>query len=160
MSAYHDALQRFWTAYEQEHGKGAVVDAQEVASWAIKHGYWKPRPQDIVDQLAEDLKRAWREEYRVDALGRRYRAKHAVRITRDGKQASLWADMDTAPRQHMERAFAQRRQQIVGDCLQLKIDVDVYNDRDSSVAPIPLVLDFTDDVDEAQRVQTRSLRAA
>ena len=28
----------------------------------------------------------------------------------------------------MEKAFTQRREQIVSDCVQLKTDVDVYND--------------------------------
>jgi hypothetical protein len=48
----------------------------------------------------------------------------------------------------MERAFAQRRQQIVGDCFQLRVDVDVYNDSNPDDAPIQLVLDFTRDIDE------------
>lgn len=50
----------------------------------------------------------------------------------------------------MEKAFAQRRKQIVGDCLQLKTDVDVYNDKHSEQAPIQVVLDFTTDVEEAE----------
>lgn len=33
-----------------------------------------------------------------------------------------------APHDHMEKAFAQRREQVVGDLVQLKTDVDVYND--------------------------------
>lgn len=48
----------------------------------------------------------------------------------------------------MERAFGQRRKQIVGDCVQLRTDVDVYNDKHVGEAPINLVLDFTDDVAE------------
>jgi hypothetical protein len=48
----------------------------------------------------------------------------------------------------MERAFAQRRQQIVGDCFQLRTDVDVYNDNHLGGSPIQLVLDFTRDVEE------------
>src|SRR5437660_6035509 len=48
------------------------------------------------------------------------RAKHVARLDRDGKQMALWADMRTASRDHMETAFQQRRQQIVGDCHQLK----------------------------------------
>jgi hypothetical protein len=81
-------------------------------------------------------------------MGRRYRTKHAVRITRGGVQYSLWADIDAAPRSHMERAFAQRRQQIVGDCFQLRTDVDVYNDNHPDALPLQLVLDFTRDVEE------------
>ena len=36
--------------------------------------------------------------------------------------------MGFASHEHMEKAFAWRREQIVGDNLQLKTDVDVYND--------------------------------
>jgi hypothetical protein len=57
-------------------------------------------------------------------------------------------NLDTAPREHMELAFAQRRQQIVGDCIQLSIDVDVYNGRNADKEPKQIVLDFEDDVNE------------
>lgn len=65
---------------------------------------------------------------------------------------SLWADMDdvNAPRDHFVRSFAQRRQQIVGDCFQLKTDVDVYNDKNPAQQPIQVPLDFTLDVEELQ----------
>lgn len=122
--------------------------ARDVASWAIAQSLWEPRQADIIAQCADDLARALREEYRTDRFGRRYRTKHAVRINKGGVQYSLWADLDTAPRAHMERAFGQRRQQIVGDCFQLRIDVDVYNDNNPSAPAIQLVLDFTRDVEE------------
>ena len=101
--------------------------------------------------LADDLARAWREEYRTDAIGRRYRAKHAVRKKEGGKQLTFWDDIQTAPRAHMESALSQRRQQIVGDCLQLKTDADVYNDQHADGIPIQPHLDFTKDVDELQQ---------
>ena len=51
----------------------------------------------------------------------------------------------------MQKAFNQRREQIVGDCLQLKTDVDVYNDLNIGKSPpIQLVLDFQDDVAERE----------
>ena len=49
------------------------------------------------------------------------------------------------------QSFAQRRQQIVGDCVQLKTDADVYNDRRKPAEPIQTVLDFTLDVMELQQ---------
>jgi hypothetical protein len=59
--------------------------------------------------------------------------------------------MGFAPHEHMERAFTQRREQIVGDNLQLKIDVDVYNDLNQGKRPaIQLVLDYTDDIAERE----------
>ena len=61
---------------------------------------------------------------------------------------SFWADIDNAPRAHMEKAFAQRRRQIVGDSYQLRLDVDHYNDSHLDEPKIQLILDFTDDVEE------------
>jgi hypothetical protein len=51
-------------------------------------------------------------------------------------------------RSHMEKAFTQRREQVIGDCLQLQNDVDAYNAMNPGEKPIQLVLDFTDDVAE------------
>lgn len=41
-----------------------------------------------------------------------------------------------------------RAKNIVGDCVQLKTDVDVYNEHRKPVADIQIVLDFTSDVEE------------
>lgn len=150
--SYREQLQKFLPMYQAEKGEGAIFTARDVAAWAFEKGLWQPRRVDVVDQLAEELARAWREEYRTDARGRRYRAKHAVVLGRGTpEQGTLWADIDNAPREHMQRAFAQRRQQIVGDCYQLKTDADVYNDKNQQMTPIQPVLDFTKDVQELQQ---------
>jgi hypothetical protein len=64
------------------------------------------------------------------------RAKHVVRTTDAGGQTKfVWADVGTAKREFMEIAFQQRRQQIVGDCRQLKSDVDSYNEKFEDLSP-------------------------
>jgi len=146
---HREQLQHFFKMYASEKGLDGPVDPHDVAAWAYSKKLWEPRRIDVIDQLAEDLARAWREEYRTDRFGRRYRAKHAVKGL-GPKQGTLWADIASAPRLHMEKAFAQRRQQVVGDCLQLKTDVDVFNDQRKAEEPIALVLDFTKDVEELQ----------
>lgn len=88
------------------------------------------------------------EEYFRDPQGRSVRAKHAVRID----QTTLWVDLRTDSRTHMEIAFQQRRQGIVGDCRQLKVDVDSHNQNINPGAPIQLVLNFTNDVLELEAV--------
>lgn len=102
--------------------------------------------------IAKDIAQVFREEYRTDKQGRRYRAKHAVRNKKYNKTLSLWADLDdpNVPHQHFQKSFAQRRSQIVGDCFQLKTDADVYNDSRTPSEPIQLILDFTLDVEELQ----------
>lgn len=119
-----------------------------MAQWAIDNQLWAPKPSAFVDQCADQLSRAMREEYITDAQGRRVRAKHAATVTQGGAQLVLWADMRTAPHQHMSLAFQQRRHQIVGDCRQLKMDVDSYNDNRLPVQPIQMIFDFTFDLEE------------
>ena len=54
----------------------------------------------------------------------------------------------------MVKAFAQRREQVIGDMVQLKTDVDVYNELNKGKRPeIQLILDLTDDVAEKQAMQ-------
>lgn len=143
MPSYQQQLQQYFHAYEKEQGF-RPSSLQDVAGWMIQKGYWEIRESDQIKRCASDLADALRNEYRTDPLGRRYRVNHAVR----GSQGTFWADLDKAPRRHMEKAFAQRRQQIVGDCVQLTTDVYVYNDKNQKEEPINLVLDFTHDVEE------------
>ena len=103
---------------------------------------------DPFAKLSEDMSAVLREEYATDAKGRRYRVNHAVRVTKGGVQYTFWAVMRDAPREHMQKAFVQRREQIVGDCVQLATDVEAYNVMKSDQSPIQMWLDFRDDVEE------------
>jgi hypothetical protein len=149
MSSRNEQMQSIWTQYE-EAGMPTPATARDVAEWALSRDLWRPKPVDIVGQCAEELSRALREEYRTDRYGRRYRAKHAVKIKVNGVQMSFWADANSARRSHIKKAFAQRRGQIVDDCHQLKIDVDCYNDFHPEDEPIQFVLDFTMDIMEIE----------
>ncbi|MGG4580308.1 hypothetical protein [Alcaligenes sp. Me129] len=152
MSAYASQIKTYLERYQTEVGGDGLIDPHAVAAWAYRNGLHKPNLKTVIDAIATDIAQAFREEYRTDALGQRYRAKHAVRTKKGNKTMSLWADIDDnrAPRDHFVRSFSQRRQQIVGDCFQLKTDVDVYNAKDPSQAPIQIPLDFTYDVEEMQ----------
>lgn len=152
MSAYANQVKAYLERYQAEVGGDGLIDPHEVASWAYRNGLHKPNLKTVIDAIAADISQAFREEYRTGERGQRYRAKHAVRSKQGGKTLSLWADIDDerAPREHFVRSFAQRRQQIVGDCFQLKTDVDVYNAKDPSQVPIQVPLDFTYDVEELQ----------
>jgi hypothetical protein len=50
----------------------------------------------------------------------------------------------------MEIAFQQRRQQIVGDCRQLKWDMDSYNQNHNVGEELQMVFDFTLDLEEIE----------
>ena len=126
--------------------------AHQMASWAINNGKWAAHKSAMVDLCAEHLAHAMHEEYITDPQGRSVRAKHAARISQNGEQLFLWADIRTASREHMTIAFQQRRHQIVGDCRQLKTDVDSYNENKNPGKPIQMVFDFTLDLVELEAV--------
>ena len=149
MSGYYEQLQTIVGQYQRS-GMEWPATTRQIADWAIQHGLWEPQPSAFIDQCAELLARAMREEYIVDPQGRTVRAKHVARTEREGKQLMLWADIRTAPQEHMGIAFQQRRQQIVGDCRQLKADVDSYNDNRSPLRPIQMSFDFTVDLAELE----------
>jgi hypothetical protein len=48
----------------------------------------------------------------------------------------------------MESALQQRRRQVVGDCVQLRVDADSYNENRNPKHAIQVSLDFTKDVEE------------
>jgi hypothetical protein len=108
------------------------------------------RESDIDAKLADDMARALREQYHVDPQGRSVRTKHCARVKVNGAQETLWDDVRVADHEFMVVATQQRRQQIVGDCRQLKADVDSFNDNHNHGDPIKLVLDFTYDVAEQE----------
>ena len=126
------------------------ASAQAMAKWAMDNGLWEPHPAAALRQCARELSRAMREEYFTDAEGRRVRAKHPVARKVNGEQTVLWDDIRTAPRSHMEVSFRQRRERIVGDCRQLKVDADSYNAAHFDHPQIEMVFDFTYDLLELE----------
>jgi hypothetical protein len=154
--SYSEQLRTIANRYFSDHDGSAT--ARDIAAWAIGIGLWAPQPGSVIEQCAEELSRAMREEYITDPQGREVRAKHAARVRENGKQCTLWADIRTASPEHMERAFGQRRKQILGDCRQLKSDVDSYNDNRQPENPIQVVFDFTLDLTELEAA--RAIEAA
>ena len=142
---YSEQMQEIVRRYRKA-GQPWPATRNEMAEWAINNGHWKPQPSDIVKLCATDLARGMREEYITDEQGRRVRAKHVATFKEGDTQLNLWEDIRTAPRSHMELAFKQRRRQIVGDCHQLKSDVDSYNQNQNDGLPIQVVFDFRDDL--------------
>ena len=98
--------------YKQAKGiSRGLLDNYDLAGWAVANGLVEPDQQDKIKLVAEMFSRHFREEMRPSPDGRRYRAKHAVKEKRDGRQMSLWADIDdlSVPLDHFDKAFTQRR---------------------------------------------------
>jgi len=147
VATYNEQLQRIWHLFEEKHGHVPSLP-REAVQWGVSLGMIRIPDVDPLAKLAEDMSSALRDEYATDADGRRYRVNHAVRVSKGGVQYTFWAIMKDAPREHMQKAFIQRREQIVGDCVQLATDVEAYNAMKSDQQPIQMVFDFRDDVEE------------
>ncbi len=148
MASKFDKLRALY-AYKQATGV-KEVDPHELAKWAHRHLQWPmPEPQSPLDRLAKEFSRAMREETRKDAkTGKPYRAHHAYPSTEpNGQTVMKWVDIDEAPRKQMHKSLQLRREQMVGDGLQLSLDADHWNSVNPKAEPIEIELDFTDDIE-------------
>jgi hypothetical protein len=149
MPTYTEQLQRIANEYKIS-GEPWPATTQQIAAWAIHNKKWAPQRATLIEKCASELGRAMGEEYSRDPQGRWVRAKVPARVKENGKQRWLWDDPRTATRDHMARSSATRRQQILGEAWQLKVDVDSFNENRSQERPIRMVWDFTNDLAERE----------
>jgi hypothetical protein len=154
---YQEYMQEIADDFFAESGNWRATST-EIAVWAIQHQLWEPPSQITVKMCARDISRALREEYVSDSQGRSVRTKHAARITEGPSQHVFWADIRSAPREHMELAFQQRRRQIVGDCRQLKLDVDFYNSTHAEQPRLQMLFNFEEDLEEIEAAESDHTR--
>ena len=148
MANYKEQIRDIWRQYREEVSTDPV-DLKTVAAWAIGRGLWAPRPVDLSTSLANDLAQSLREEKRTDKAGREYRANIPVRRkAKDGQSLFEWADIDDAPRLHVEKSFQQERRSIASDCYALVMKVDHYNEAHPDEEPIQIIMDFEEDIEE------------
>lgn len=151
--SYSEQMQKMVQTYRAS-GERWPASTREIAQWAISTGHWVPQPSAIVAQCADQIAKALRDEYFTDPQGRRVRLNHAAQSL--GEQFVLWDDIRTAKPEHMLLAFQQRRQQILGDCKQLKNDADSYNEDRKPEVKIQMVFDFTLDLEESELTRRRA----
>ncbi len=152
MATYTKQMQKIVEDYRGS-GEPWPAAAKTIAAWAIRTGRWELPASAAISKCAEDVASAMREEYITDKKGRRVRLLHPASTRKGDEQMVLWDDIRTAPRHHMQISFQQRRQAIVGDCRQLKTDVDSYNDAHVEAEPIQIVFDFAMDLAEIEAAQ-------
>ena len=146
MPTKRQEMQSLIRIFKEETGE-KEVDMHRVAMFAMKKGWPMPKPETALDRLAKQFSIAAREEVRRDPnTGRPYRVNHAVTTWQGPKQLTFWVDIDEAPRRHVHKSFVQRREQMVGDGLQLTFDVDHWNSVNASEEPIVMPMDFTEDI--------------
>jgi hypothetical protein len=135
--------------YKQETGT-REVDMLELARWAVtKKRYPLPKPIDPLRVLAKQLSRSARVEVRHDpTTGDPYRANHAYRVQQGDQQLTFWVDIDEKPPRHvMLKSLVTRRDQMIGEAVQLTLDQGRWNRLNPDDEPIKLPMDFADDVE-------------
>jgi hypothetical protein len=149
MANYTKQMQKIVQEYRLT-GQPWPAAAKSIAHWAISSGRWEMPAAAIRRRCADDIASAMREEYYTDSKNRRVRLLHPAPLFSQGERTIIWDDIRTATRPHMQLSFQTRRQGIVGDCRQFKVDVDSYNDAHTDAEPIQVVFDFTMDIAELE----------
>jgi len=123
----HQEMQAIMRRYRDETGE-SDIDMRHVAQFAADRGWPLAQPMDPIELLAKEFARAAREEIKHDqATGKPYRVNHA--IPAETGQLRLWIDIDNpkTTRNKMVKSLGIRREQMVGDGLQLSYDADHWN---------------------------------
>lgn len=148
MANLNEQIARAWDEWESQTGNEAN-DPDDFIDWAVKSGKMVPRPEDVRKIFRRQVSTALRQVHRTDERGTTYRAKQCVTIAEEGKQRTLWFDVDRngTPRLR-QRAVKQRREAIANDVYRAMSDVEHMNYAYPSDEPIQFELDFTEDYEE------------
>ena len=104
-----------------------------------------------VSQCAERIGRAMGLQHVKDSKGRSVRKYYAARVPEIGQLVMKWDDLN-AERPFMEIAAANRRNQILGQCWQLKNDMDGYSERRCPDEAIQMDFNFNVDLEELSQL--------
>jgi len=145
MATKHEQMQSM-IRWCREEMKQADVTMHDVAMFAVKKGWKLPVPQSPMEILAKQFSTAAREETRRDdATKRPYRVNHCYTLIEG--EAPLWFDVDEdAPRFKMVKAVGHRREQMIGDGLQLTLDCEHWSRIHPDDEPIAPDMDLTDEI--------------
>lgn len=150
MANFHDQLLDIVEDYRAA-GCPWPATKEQIAEWAVEHARYQLTRGMATRQCAEKIGRAMGLEHVRDKKGRSVRKYYAARVRENGQLVMKWDDLN-ADRPFMEVAAANRRNQILGQCWQLKNDMDSYNERRCPEQPIQLDFNFNIDLEELSQL--------
>jgi hypothetical protein len=150
MSKFSEQLLRIVEDYRAA-GEPWPATKQQIAEWAVAHDKYEVARGVAVSQCAEKIGRAMGLEHVRDRKGRSIRKYYAAAIRENGQLVMKWDDYN-AERPFMEVAAANRRNQVLGQCWQLKNDIDSYNERRCPDQPIQMDFNFNVDLEELSQL--------
>ena len=146
MATFNDQLLQIVEDYRATGGPWPAT-REQIAEWAVANERYQLTRGMAVAQCAEKLSRAMGLEHVKDQKGRSVRKYYAARVRENGQLVMKWDDLN-AERPFMQIAAANRRNRILGQCWQLKNDIDSYNDRRCPDEPIQMDFNFNVDLEE------------
>lgn len=130
--------------FEQEHQR-LPFNLHEVYAWAVNQNMWYA-PIDLAEKkFIQEIADSLRQEYITTEDGEKVHYYYAVT---KGSQGTLWANLHSAPREHIVTNLKQKRRQSLGDCRQMKKDMDYANKIRFSANPIQMSFNFDADLAE------------
>lgn len=148
MGTFKENMLKIWNQYCED-VSADPADLREMATWAMSKGLWAPRPVDVTASFVREMADVLREQTRTDKDGREYRAFIPAREKgKDGLPLFKWADIDVAPRAHVEKGLQGERRSIANDCFALAMKRDHYNAMHPDEEPLQVVMNFEEDVEE------------
>jgi len=150
MAKLSDQLLKIVEDYRNSGGEWPAT-REQIAEWAVANDRYEVTRSIAVSQCAEKLGRAMGLEFVKDNKGRTVRKYYAAPIRENGQLVMKWDDWN-AERPFMETAAANRRNQILGQCWQLKNDMDSYSERRCPEQPIQMDFDFNVDLEELSQL--------
>lgn len=124
---------------------------EQIAEWAVANERYQLTRGMAIRQCAERIGRAMGLEHIKDKKGRSVRKYYAAPIRENGQLVMKWDDWN-APRPFMEITAASRRNQILGQCWQLKNDMDSFSERRCPDQPIQMDFNFNVDLEELDQL--------
>lgn len=150
MAKFQDQLIKIVEDYRAS-GEPWPASREQIAEWAVEHERYQLTRGMAVSQCAEKISRAMGLEHVRDRKGRSVRKYYAARVRENGQLVMKWDDLN-AERPFMEVAAANRRNQVLGQCWQLKQDMDSYSERKCPDKPIQIDFNFNVDLEELEQL--------
>jgi hypothetical protein len=148
LGTYKENMIHIWERYQDE-VSADPADLRDMADWAMAKLLWAPRPIDVKASFAREMADVLREQVRIDKDGRQYRAFIPAKTKdKDGLPLFKWADIDVAPRSHVEKGVQGERRQIANDCFALAMKRDHYNANHPNEPPLQIIFKFEEDIEE------------
>jgi len=148
-----EQLLRIRDEYRAAHDN-APATSREMADWAVANGKYKLPTHATERRCAEELADAMRLDLMTVDGGRRVRTMHAWPAS---NQRTLWDHITTISRPNMELSVAGKRNGILGELKQVKIDLDFFNELHADEPPVQFAFNFEPDLADAGLLKPSSI---